>query len=435
MQSATISALTIQEHLESLARKHGMPDLNRSRNILYPRHIRDEFHTDANIDDGENHTLSMFNEFSKAVCMAGAVPRKELFEAWAMAMYVHYHFQPHQSRRVADLACGIGLVSWALLLMDLSGTRTAICIDRKMPKSSEKVANAMLQYFPKLSGRWDFVEGDLRAIYPASSTLLVGVHCCGTLSDVIDLAVSARAPLALVPCCHTRKCLTADEKKSFRLLLNASSTTLSDFIDNNRIQRLSKSGFEVCQKTIPAAFTPKNRIILATPPVEVIRESKSNAEYVDPQKTLSSPSYKFSIPVADTVDAKSIVKALSGRNAADRRRRLPPPNLCVSLFLPSDDFFSREQLNVLSDSVCRDHGESGGYGKGSQITTHVEYVGEAFSHPNGSDARTFRVYYQIKDETGTVPQVTKAEAKKLHTELCRRIPLVFEGVYLRQIPS
>jgi hypothetical protein len=436
IQRATISALSIQAQLESLAQKHGMPHVNRARNILHPRHIRDEFHIDATIDNGKNHETNLFHEFSKAVCMAGAIPRKELFEAWAVAMYVHYHFQPHQSRRVADLACGHGLLSWALLLMDRSGTRTAICIDRTMPKSSEKLANSMLQHFPQLSGRWDFVEGDIHAIDPSSSTLLVGVHCCGTLSDaVIDLAVFAKAPLALVPCCHTRKCLTVDEKISLRSLLNANNTTLSDFIDSNRIQRLSKLGFEVCQKAIPAAFTPKNRIILAIPPREVKRGLTSFVECTDTETTSSPPIPKFFIPLADTVDAKSVVRELSGRNAADRRRRLPPPNLCLSLFLPSEDSFFREQLNSLSDSVSRNSREVDGHGKISQITTHVEHVGEAFSYPNGLYARTFRIHYQVQDQTGLLPQVTKIKAKELHEELCRRIPLVFEGVDLRQVPS
>ena len=50
-------------------------------------------------------------------CDAGVVPRKEFFETYAAAKYIHQCF-PKGVYRVADLAAGHGLLSWMLLAMD-----------------------------------------------------------------------------------------------------------------------------------------------------------------------------------------------------------------------------------------------------------------------------------------------------------------------------
>lgn len=176
-----------------------------SREFLQPRHQAD-FVSDNNL---------LFKEFARKVCLTSSVPRKELFETWATALFVHDHFP--SSSRVADLACGHGLLSWTFLLLDKD--RTAICIDKRMPGSAEKVANVMLQQWPQLASRWDYVEGKLDAIEPCSSTLLCGIHACGPLSDqIISLAIQANAPLALVPCCHTRTFLDPTQQLEFREL-------------------------------------------------------------------------------------------------------------------------------------------------------------------------------------------------------------------------
>jgi hypothetical protein len=42
--------------------------------------------------------------------------RKEVFETWAAALYIDARFS--ESRRIADIAAGHGLLAWALLLID-----------------------------------------------------------------------------------------------------------------------------------------------------------------------------------------------------------------------------------------------------------------------------------------------------------------------------
>jgi hypothetical protein len=444
----------IQQQLHHLAGKHLTGD--RSLNRLQPRHIQDDFSSSrstsidhADHDDGGGIIINdegLFEEFAQAVCLANTIPRKELFEAWGMALYVHDHFPASLSRRIADLACGHGLVSWALLLMDASGERTAVCIDRSMPKSSERVAESMTRRFPALSDRWEYVEGDVLSVVGSSSTLLVGVHCCGMLSDhVINLAISSNAPLALVPCCHTRKCLPSQSKSNVRSMLDAANMTLADFIDQSRIQTLEKAGYAVEEQRIPRSITPLNRIILATPPSlageitldETQEVVSSCTQPIVGRRSSGMPpipvASKVNIPVANTPEARAIVRLLSGRAAANCRKRLPPPHLSVCLFLPDPETFSMERLNQLSNIVVATAAEEK---TAIHITTQVEPVSEVFLNPKtGRYSQTFRIHYNVVDDTGTVPQVSKQHAKELHIALCRQIPLTFEGVSVRQMPT
>jgi len=76
-----------------------------SKNRLMPRH------GDLFSDD------TLFHRIAGAVCRAGVLPRKELYEAWETARRVRRRFR---GGRVADLACGhdletcdtAGLGSW-----------------------------------------------------------------------------------------------------------------------------------------------------------------------------------------------------------------------------------------------------------------------------------------------------------------------------------
>jgi hypothetical protein len=479
--------IVIDQQLTDLANRHGLVD--RGKNILQPRHMQEyevDNHTDAKVEGDDGELIKLFHEFGKAVCQANCIPRKELLEAWAMAQYVHHHFPLALSHRIADLACGHGLLAYALLLLDSTEQRTAICIDRRMPKYMDKISESMTQRFgPKLQRRWDYVEGHVERIESSSTTLLVGIHCCGGLSDkVIELAIAANAPLALVPCCHTRKCLPLDVKKNIRSVLKDCNMTIAEYIDTIRIERLKQAGYTVEEKRIPTVITPKNRIILATPSSSISvtciqispdgsnsmqsttgappRASMETAPLLS-QLAVTASQKKFVIPVADTEEAKSVIRSMAGRLAADLRRRKHPPSLGVSLWLPNLDMLTLRQLNELSDTVAaeivsslqqqsskstKSENEKNNYiskkGNTTQdhyddladvdvpIVTKTDYESEAYLNPNGIYSRTFKIYYQVDDDTGKAPQITRQQAKVIHEEVCRRIPVVFEGVTVRQ---
>lgn len=371
-----------------------------SRELLQPRHQR----------DFPGNTL--FDEFSRTICLANAVPRKELYEAWATALYIHDRFP--QSRRVADLACGHGLLAWALLL--LNEQRSAICIDKRMPSSADKVAHAMTNHWPHLASRWDYVASTLDAIEPCSSTLLCGIHACGTLSDrIISLAIQANAPLVVIPCCHTKRALTRTEQNEFNQANQ--SMALSAFVDNRRIERLRQVGYVVQRREIPQAFTPMNTIILADPPTTPIARTTTTTTLVAHSKTLR-PSL-FSIPIGDNANSIAKVKTLSGRVAAESRKKVPPPTLSVSLFLPpttNDDDDTKTTQDLTPDLLTNLLGVDP-----DQIS--IDYAdASAYLHPTGRYARTYRIVYA---------NLTKEQAHEVHGTLCQRIPTIVPGVIVR----
>jgi hypothetical protein len=441
--------IILEKQLEELAVRHGMVNANRPRDLLQPRHVKDFTGT------------TLFDEFARTVCLASAVPRKELFEAWAMASYVQEHFPT--SRRIADLASSHGLLSWALLVMASSPSsageseqhplqeashltrRTAVCIDTTMPRSAEKVQAAMTTQWPHLATRWDYVEGKLEGTIPSPSTLLVGVHCCGTLSDkVIDLAIQGQCSLALVPCCHSKQSLLERPLTNVETTLRANNWTLADLIDNQRKERLCNAGFNVQEQRIPAAFTPKNRIILATPlecnsvmnpPCAGSEAATTKVE--TPEKDAAAA--VFSIPVADNPTSITVIKSLAGREAANQRKIPPPPSLCLSLFLPRTRFLSLRQLSNMAN---RDLDPE------LMIQVRVEAVDEQpVLHKSGKNVRTFRIFYEPSIRTsdnngngsndncggdgGGKTIVSKNMAKQLFSELCHRIPREFPGSSVR----
>jgi hypothetical protein len=113
-------------------------------------------------------------------------PRKELLEAWVMALYVHQHF-PHKTNIIALPiwpAVMASYLSWAWLLLGNDGNdqnnnnRSAVCIDIRMPGSAEKVANATLQEWPQFKECWEYVEGSVDVIVPDSLVHFVSGSPC-----------------------------------------------------------------------------------------------------------------------------------------------------------------------------------------------------------------------------------------------------------------
>jgi hypothetical protein len=69
--------------------------------------------TDRDLDRFPETTL--FGRLARAVCHAGCLPRKELFESWEMARRVR---RLCRGGRVVDLGAGHGLLAQAMLLLD-----------------------------------------------------------------------------------------------------------------------------------------------------------------------------------------------------------------------------------------------------------------------------------------------------------------------------
>ncbi len=199
---------------------------------------------------------SLFDRVARVVASAECLPRKELYESWEVARRVRRRVRGH---RVVELAAGHGLVAWLLLLLDDSSP-AAIAIDTKSPPSASTLADALTTEWPRLAGRVERRTESLADRAIDAEDLVVSVHACGALTDVVlSRAVAARARVAVLPCCHDAD--TCDTGG----LLGFLSIPLA--IDATRVARLRSNAYDVHTQTIPEDITPQNRLILATPRV------------------------------------------------------------------------------------------------------------------------------------------------------------------------
>jgi len=198
---------------------------------------------------------TLFERIARTACRAGCLPRKELYEAWEVARRVRRRLR---GGRIVDLACGHGLLAQILLLLDDSSP-AALAVDRRLPPSAARLAAVIEAEWPRLAGRIHFVEDDLESIELCPDDLVVSAHACGALSDrILEQALAAGARLALLPCCHD---LAGGDQGGLQGWLDGALA-----IDVVRAARLRAAGYRVFTQAIPAAITPKNRLLLAVPP-------------------------------------------------------------------------------------------------------------------------------------------------------------------------
>lgn len=197
---------------------------------------------------------TVFDKLGLALCEAGCLPRRELYEAWEVARRARRLFR---GGRVVDLGSGHGLLAQVMLILDDSSP-SAIAIDRAQPPCAARVHQALVTAWPRLAGRVTFVEAELDSVAINPGDIVVSSHACGRLSDVvIDRAAAASARLALLPCCHD---FAACDGGGLEGWLDAALA-----IDVVRAARLQGRGYRVWTQSIPAEITPKNRLLLAAP--------------------------------------------------------------------------------------------------------------------------------------------------------------------------
>lgn len=194
---------------------------------------------------------SLFDRVARAVCRAACLPRKELYEAWEVARRVR---RKHRGGRVVDVACGHALAAHLMLLLDDSSPR-AIAIDPDPPASAARIAEVLVEAWPRLADRVELRAARLADVALEPGDVVVSIHACGALTDdVLAAAVAARARVAVLPCCH----------EHVRLPL---AGWLGDAlaIDVARAQRLEAAGYAVAAQAIDPAITPKHRLLIGTP--------------------------------------------------------------------------------------------------------------------------------------------------------------------------
>lgn len=188
------------------------------------------------------------------MCGAECLPRKELYESWEVARRVRRRCR---GGRVLDLACGHGLIAHLMLLLDDSSP-SAIAIDTRLPESAPRVQRTMVEAWPRLEGRVAVSNMAIESVTARPGDLVVSAHACGALTDrVLDVAIGARAPVSVLPCCHDIE--TCDRGGLGGWLDPALA------IDVTRAARLRREDYELVTQTIPAAITAKNRLLIAVP--------------------------------------------------------------------------------------------------------------------------------------------------------------------------
>jgi hypothetical protein len=220
-----------------------MTNMDRSsRNRLNERHLP--------LFPGE----TLFERIARAVCRAGCLPRKELYEAWEVARRVHRRFR---GGRVVDLASGHGLLAQIMLLMDRDIAQ-GFAVDRRIPENAELLAAQLRSDWPALAGSMSFVEKEIEQFELYPDDLVVSVHACGGLTDlVLERAMAAGCRVAVLPCCHDLR--SADQGGLQGWLEGALA------VDVTRAALLRSRGYRVYTQSIPEDITPKNRLLMAEP--------------------------------------------------------------------------------------------------------------------------------------------------------------------------
>ncbi len=197
---------------------------------------------------------TLFDRIGRAVCEAGCLPRKELYEAWETARRVRRLFR---GGRVVDLAGGHGLLAQILLLLD-DTSPYAVVVDPVIPPSAARLHAAMLAAWPRLDRRVKFREAAIDVVALEPVDVVVSCHACGGLTDeILDRATFVRARVAVLPCCHD---LRAGDTGSLTGWVDGALA-----IDIRRAERLRQHNYQVWTQTIPLDITPKNRLLMGAP--------------------------------------------------------------------------------------------------------------------------------------------------------------------------
>jgi hypothetical protein len=197
---------------------------------------------------------TLFDRVGRAVCHAGCLPRKELYEAWETARRVRRLFR---GGRIVDLGAGHGLLAQLMLILD-DTSPCALAVDAVVPPSAAALHEVLVERWPRLAGRLTFVAGPMNAVKILSGDIVVSIHACGRLTDfVLQRAAMARARVAVLPCCHDLAVCDA----------GALSGWIDDAlaIDVVRARRLASEGYHIWTQRIPQDITPKNRLLIGAP--------------------------------------------------------------------------------------------------------------------------------------------------------------------------
>ena len=176
--------------------------------------------------------------------------------------------EPHLQRafdgqgpeHVVDVGGGRGLT--ALCWLCLGGVARATIVDQQMPRSHVETLRALRRAFGAPAP--EFFLGKLAELPPMEGERVgfVGIHCCGELTDeLIDAAIQANSPFAVISCCHPLRDPLLKEAATW---LDAEHDH-SHLMDLLRLDRARARDYAVTLETIDPSITPMNRVLMGVP--------------------------------------------------------------------------------------------------------------------------------------------------------------------------
>lgn len=214
----------------------------------------------ARIDQRANECFdseSLPDRFVRALAARRALPIKEIFESFEFFERVRRRLR---ALEVADLCCGHGLTGVLFALFSRHTERVTL-VDRRRPLSHALVLAAAAEVAPWVPKKVRYLERPLReaAVELSKGCSVVAVHACGKRTDAsLEIAAQLRAKVAVMPCCYFDTARGAPQA-----VVEALGNELAT--DVHRSYRLERAGYQVQWSAIPAAITPKRRILIGLP--------------------------------------------------------------------------------------------------------------------------------------------------------------------------
>lgn len=182
--------------------------------------------------------------------------RKEVVES----LFVLARLAPEldRARVVCEVGAGHGMVG--LLAAALRRGRLRVeQLDRRRPESWQRIQEllALDSLAAKTAVRYREVHLGRVAALPRCD-LALGVHLCGALTDTLAaLAVAARVPFAVVPCCESHALLPPDHPPV--------AGDPEPAVTALRLARWRAAGYVVDERRLPPQVTDRGRLFVATP--------------------------------------------------------------------------------------------------------------------------------------------------------------------------
>jgi hypothetical protein len=211
----------------------------------------------------EPHTVSGLGQRGRILKVLQALAKdrsiklKEVLESFEVYACVYRRLK---HPKIVDLCCGHGLTGLLFAIFHRH-VRQVTLLDLEESPASRTVHEALHLAFPELRGKVRRVQASLQDFREplSSDTGLIAVHACGARTDhCLDLAITNRCPIVVVPCCYTGT--GQAEPAAIRESLGVAMAT-----DIGRTYRLQNEGYTVTWDSIPPSVTSMNRVIIAHP--------------------------------------------------------------------------------------------------------------------------------------------------------------------------